>query len=225
MLGHSREILFAIAIIIVLSFIACKESSQPVGVRGNPRQSPLGPQIDYPFATGNQWIYLDSIINRNNVVVKYDTVTIVGTLGIVNPTWWMFNTSPNISPEYPPFPTGLSQEYDTVFGLTHSEVSYQPLTSFPIYVRAPVRGSVEFQGYSGDFPYNRTATMVPGIISTPAGVWINCIAYTSEYGTEIIKPGIGLVYYHHDPAYGCDVCPSRTVTLISYHLDLKSFQK
>ena len=136
----TRTVTFTLSTLLML-FAQCAEHSVP------PEQEP---EEFIPMAVGNQWIYLDELVDStgNPIITQYDTVRILRDTTINNNRWFYFNrwghlrNSPEGVWQYLPYPF---RAYPTSVGdsvLQANGITYRKLTSSNAMVSVP-KGAFE----------------------------------------------------------------------------------
>ncbi|TVM01452.1 MAG: hypothetical protein CV087_10840 [Candidatus Brocadia sp. WS118] len=207
----------AILLLLFLFFVAhsCKVDKSPIGIAqdstGNADDSTGNGGIDttqfvddslytnpnglIPTATGNSWIYADSLWKSSGLTTEFDSVSIIGVELINDQPWWHLSgyslTTILISPKF-------MIENDTIY---HMETFYPAGNAPAIQFIPPQDTAVTYTTLlGGDVLYTRTVYKLTDPFITPAGIFNDCVKYIHyDYSGEadnicVICPGVGIVY-------------------------------
>ncbi len=158
----------------------------------------------FPFALGNQWIYLDSdFVGDSLAAITTDTISIADEYTDQNGHWW------NFSGYLFPYASGTMSRSDTLFSQQDATAMLPPGTPFYfpwIEFAPPVGDSSHYQIIiEGDMISDRTVTRLHSALVTPAGSFENGLRYSAMVAyvsaTEVLVPGVGFAYMENITEY------------------------
>jgi hypothetical protein len=199
-------------LLILTLIVSCSDSDETTGSKN---------QI-IPLSSGNQWVYLDSIITETEEYAFRDTVEITGNRMSHDTTWWTFSRPFN------PLIDALEfMIHDgKIYSLQHTESPHGISEIISLeYVAAPTIGSLTYSSlFAGDALYERTVKKWNNMVTTPAGIFYPSYRYTYEIYpyrmTEIICPKYGMISLEMEKIYDSgDQILRRKLTLLNYQLN------
>lgn len=148
-----------------------------------------------PTATGNSWIYADSLWKSSGLTTEFDSVFILGVELINNQPWWHLSDNSFATVLISPI---FMIENDTIY---HMETFYPAGNAPAIQFIPPQDTAVTYTTLlGGDVLYTRIVYKLTDPFITPAGIFNECVKYIHyDYGGEpddvcVICPGVGIVY-------------------------------
>jgi len=171
--------MYLLFIISIIALIACDDKSDDSS------------KAYIPTGIDNCWVYSDTSRVGDKLTIDEDTIRVTGNEWIAGRMWWYLSGSS--------FAMGtLCGNYcidiDTIFVIDTGENGKYMRVEFIPADDTPKKYSFVRQG---DIGVHRTVQILPGRISTPAGIFTNCVIYSSDLDTIVIKPGVGIIYRHY----------------------------
>lgn len=163
-----------------------------------------------PFATGNFWVYADTVWKDGNLQsAGYDTLLITDVSVYNGELWWRFSDG-----------SQLSERNDTVFELNRYIRCFRRETLFFSLSHSFFQDSIcyyiSMNGYFDMIYTTRNSYISDQIIKTPAGQFRECSRYDIlNNKLQIVKPGIGVIMINEEVSV---LSYKHHKVLVSYHL-------
>lgn len=169
-----------------------------------------------PTATGNYWIYADSIWQNNEIRISHDTISIKGVELIGDQPWWHLS---KIGFAAATLGDRFLIRKDTIYSMEYSPGG----SSASLEFIPPQDTAVTFITLlGGDVLYPRTVYRLSDPVVIPVGSFDSCAIYIHDQGDLVEKyilcPGAGILYRSVQfDGYGNPFI--HTATLIDYHIE------
>jgi hypothetical protein len=211
---------FLVAVLVLFIIVSCKKADETDLIKIEGCESSVFKSVVYnsslrsngiiPFATGNFWVYADSVWKDGNLLTSgYDTLRITDVSNYNGELWWRFSDG-----------SQLSERNDTVFELNRFIRCYRRETLFFPLSHSLYQDSIcyyiSMNGYFDMIYTTRNSYISDQIIKTPAGQFRECSRYDIlNNKSQIVKPGIGVIMINEEVSA---LSYKHHKVLVSYHL-------